>query len=353
MKLYFWLSKIPFLKNSYSNKFLFVAFLGIHIPLIGLIFTIVFSEQQYSHWTIIFFTLLLTLVATLATLIVIHKLITPISLASKSLIDYRLNRTLPQLPTHFTDESGLLMSNIQHTINENEIYLQQKQNVIYLLTHDIKNFAAQPMVLADLILEDEKLSHTTKEYLHLIKESSTKQLTFLEGFLKLLHAENEIASYEAAENKVNINEIINSVQDELKEKFAEKNISLSVDAEMNEITLQNKEILLLRILSNLIMNAIKFSYRNSEIQLKITQAEGYVEIVVKDDGIGFDNSKKQQLFEKFTAMGRSGTANEVSTGIGLHLCKQMVEKLHGSIDAFSEGENKGAVFTIILKEFAS
>ena len=128
MNLYVWLSKIPFLRKSYSNKFLFVAFLGIHIPLIGLIFTIVFSEQHFSNWTIIIFTLILTLVATIATLIVIHKLIKPIVLASEALIDYRKNRTIPQLPMNYSDESGLLMSNIQNTINENEIYLKQKQD---------------------------------------------------------------------------------------------------------------------------------------------------------------------------------------------------------------------------------
>ena len=134
MNIYVTLSKVSFLKKSYSNKFLFVAFLGIHIPLIGLIFTIVFSKQQFSHWTIILFTLMLTLVATFITLLVIKRLIKPISLASRALINYRSNRTLPDLPMQYKDEAGLLMSNIQNTINENEVFLKQKQDLIYLLT---------------------------------------------------------------------------------------------------------------------------------------------------------------------------------------------------------------------------
>jgi len=49
-------------------------------------------------------------------------------------------------------------------------------------------------------------------------------------------------------------------------------------------------------------------------------------------------------------MGRLGTSQEVSTGIGLYLCSEMVKKFKGSIDAFSEGENTGATFTVLLPE---
>lgn len=351
MKLYFWLSKIPFLRNSYSNKFLFVAFLGIHIPLIGLIFTLVFSEEQYSQWTIIWFTLALTLVATLATLIVIHKLIKPISLASKTLIDYRKNHAIPNLPTHFTDESGLLMSNIQYTINENELYLKQKQDLIYLLTHDIKNYASQPIGLAHLILDEQVDNALISTYAQLIIDSASKQLDFLEGFIMLLKEENEIATAELTKNNINMIEVINTVQEELANKLNEKRISLRVQSEVNEIVLHNKQLLVVRIISNLINNAIKFSHQDSIIELNVLQNNGYLQIKIKDNGIGFDASQKQFLFEKFTSMSRPGTNHESSTGIGLYLCNEMVKKFDGSLDADSEGKNKGAVFTVSLLIF--
>lgn len=349
MNLYIWLSKMPFLRKSYTNKFLFVAFLGIHIPLIGLIFTIVFSEQHFSNWTIIIFTLILTLVATLATLIVIHKLIKPIILASEALIDYRTNRNIPHLPTKYIDESGLLMANIQNTILENEIYLKQKQDLIYLLTHDIKNFASQPIVISDLILEDPQISQSTKKYARLIIESSQQQLTFLESFIKLLNEENEIATAEISKEKISILDLKNAVQKEFAIKLIDKNIQLKIQSELNEVVIFNKRILLNRIICNLVSNSIKFSNPNSEIRLTIFQIDGLLKIQVEDDGIGFDNSKKKYLFERFTSMGRAGTKNEVSTGIGLFLCNEMAKKLNGSIDAFSEGTNKGSVFTLSIK----
>jgi hypothetical protein len=56
------------------------------------------------------------------------------------LIDYKNKRTLPDLPLEHEDLAGLLLSYIQSIINENERYLNQKQDLVYLLTHDIKNF---------------------------------------------------------------------------------------------------------------------------------------------------------------------------------------------------------------------
>ena len=70
MKLYTLLSKIKFISKSYSLKFLFVAFLGIHIPLIGLIFFVIFTKDNLSEYTILLITLFFTLLATSITLIV-------------------------------------------------------------------------------------------------------------------------------------------------------------------------------------------------------------------------------------------------------------------------------------------
>ena len=54
----------------------------------------------------------------------------------------------------------------------------------------------------------------------------------------------------------------------------------------------------------------------------------------------------KKMFDKFTKMSRLGTSNESSTGIGLYLCRQIIEKNNGRLTATSEGKNKGATFTI-------
>ena len=162
MKLYHYLSKVNFLKKSYTKKFFFVAFLGIHIPLIGLIITLVFNKDTYSTQTILLFTLGFTLLATAATLYVINKLIVPIDNASNALSKYRRKRTVPNLPLGYKDEAGRLLYNVQRTINDNENYLNQKQDLVALLTHDMRNYVSQPKSLATLLLEETDLNDSKK-----------------------------------------------------------------------------------------------------------------------------------------------------------------------------------------------
>jgi signal transduction histidine kinase len=80
--------------------------------------------------------------------------------------------------------------------------------------------------------------------------------------------------------------------------------------------------------------------------VRIYNEDSKLIITVADRGIGFDKNQIDELFKKFTKMSRLGTANESSTGIGLYLCKKIIEKNKGSLIATSEGKNKGAEFRI-------
>ena len=107
----------------------------------------------------------------------------------------------------------------------------------------------------------------------------------------------------------------------------------------------------MRVLTNMIGNAVKFSFPKSKIMLSFQQHRHDLEISVIDGGIGFESSKSELLFEKFTKMGRKGTLDEKSTGIGLYLSKQIIKKFEGNFTAQSEGINTGSKFTVSLKMY--
>jgi signal transduction histidine kinase len=348
MDFYKNLSNISFLKNSYIVKFLFVAFIGIHIPLIGLLFFILYGvDSTYSPHTVLFFSLFMTLVATGATLLILKKLIKPIELVSKSLNDYKENRTIPNLPTNFTDEAGLLMRNIQESILESERFITDKQDMVYLLSHDLKNFAANPQSLATLILE-ENPTDTVKEYAELIYQSSSHQFLYIENFIKLLKQQDEVVENSARFQNIQIDKVISTVETQLEQLLTTKKIKLVTDIEVKEVSLRIESHLLIRVLVNLIDNAIKFSFPGSEIIVRVHFELDKLQISVSDKGIGFDQSQSDELFKKFTMMSKMGTSNEASTGIGLYLCRQTIKKSGGELIGESEGLNKGAKFTIEL-----
>lgn len=345
MKLYHNLSQISFLKKSYAFKFLFVAFIGIHIPLIGILFFVLYYNHSVSPTSILIFSLVMTLLATLVTLLVLNQLIKPISIASKSLDDYRNNRKLSVLPTEYTDEAGLLMTNIQESIYEAESFINEKQDLIYMLSHDLKNFAGNPQGLANLIIS-ENPSDSIRQLAELIRESTNLQFRYIENFIKLLQEQDRVVKGNQEIKTILLPGILPFINEQVEQRLIDKNIKLSLNLEITEAKLRLDEGLLVQVLVNLISNAIKFSYFDSEVKVRIYNENSKFIITVTDKGIGFDKHQIDELFKKFTKMSRLGTANESSTGIGLYLCKKIIEKNKGTLNATSEGKNKGAEFRI-------
>ncbi|WP_245176854.1 sensor histidine kinase [Flavobacterium aquidurense] len=333
------------MKKSYAFKFLFVAFIGIHIPLIGILFFVLYYNHSVSPTSILVFSLMMTLLATLITLVVLNQLIKPISIASKSLDDYRNNRKLSILPTEYTDEAGLLMCNIQESIYEAESFINEKQDLIYMLSHDLKNFAGNPQGLANLIIS-ENPSDSIRQLAELICESTNLQFRYIENFIKLLQEQDRVVKGNQEIRTILFPGILPFINEQVEQRLIDKNIKLNLSLELVEAKLRLDEGLLIQVLVNLISNAIKFSYFDSEVKVRIYNENSKLIITVADKGIGFDKHQIDELFKKFTKMSRLGTANESSTGIGLYLCKKIIEKNKGKLSATSEGKNKGAEFRI-------
>ncbi|MES2728025.1 MAG: histidine kinase N-terminal 7TM domain-containing protein [Bacteroidota bacterium] len=147
---------------------------------------------------------------------------------------------------------------------------------------------------------------TVKE-IHSIKEILDKEITYL--------------SKNAADKKIEVINLINS------------DCTLLVDKDMMQL-----------VFRNLISNAIKFCNQFDTITISSIVSSHKTTIIVKDTGIGMDENKLQKLFstETFTTL---GTKEEKGTGLGLHLCKDFIEKNNGQISVKSE-LGKGTIFTI-------
>ena len=287
----------------------------------------------------------MTLIATAITLIVLKRLIQPIELASNALNNYRKERIMPLLPIEFKDEAGLLMRNILETIQDNEKYINEKQDLMYLLSHDLRTFTGNSQSLAQLILA-ENTNETVNEYASLIAQSTSQQLHFIESFLKLLKAQDELLNSNPELQTISFSDIHSKVNEQVQQQLTLKHIRLNSVIEIEEKALLINPELLVRVLVNLVDNAIKFSFPEGEIQVKYFIKNDQMRIAVKDNGVGFNVDKSEVLFQKFTSQKKKGTANEASTGLGLYLCKTIVERYKGSLQATSEGENKGATFTV-------
>jgi diguanylate cyclase (GGDEF)-like protein len=117
--VYALLSRLGFPK-SYQGKIMLVVFLGIHVPLVALVFYLLLSSPVTLRPALQILVLLVcaTLIGTAAALSALNSLLTPLRLASSSLREYLASQRLPDLPIGFADEAGRLMSDMQYALNE-------------------------------------------------------------------------------------------------------------------------------------------------------------------------------------------------------------------------------------------
>jgi len=103
-----------------------------------------------------------------------------------------------------------------------------------------------------------------------------------------------------------------------------------------------------QVVWNLLANAIKFTPSGGKISVSVQEGEGDVDIQVSDTGAGIAREFVPRLFERFSQADSSSTRKFGGLGLGLSICKSLVEMHGGTIWAQSEGEGKGATFTIKL-----
>jgi len=343
MRLYTSLSKLKYLDKNYSFKYLFIAFVGVHIPLIGIIFFIALADfTSLTPTMVILSTLGFTLVACAITLLLQNALARPIVETKNALIDYLSNKTLPHLPTNFKDEAGLLMSNTCTALQELDTLIKEKRDFIYLLSHDLKTPLHNVLTITHLMKEDID-NDSKEEYINLIRQSTQYQLQLITSVLSLATSEFTEGNIPQV---INLEPLLNKILKDHSVSLQNKKIQVLVDVPSTLQVNVNEELFGMA-LSNLVTNAIKFSTRNSEIMIRAVVMEDHIMIRVIDYGIGFTESKAPS-FEPFTKSGRTGTAGESSNGLGLYFTKKIIKFHGGSLVAESEGEGKGAKFIVKL-----
>lgn len=127
-----------------------------------------------------------------------------------------------------------------------------------------------------------------------------------------------------------------------------KNKSISIQNQINsDLFITADKNMIQAVIRNLVSNAIKFTRPSGNILISSQETESTIDISVKDDGIGMSKNIMNTIFKLESNISTKGTANEEGSGLGLMICKEMIELHNGRIRVESE-EGKGSIFTISL-----
>lgn len=221
-----------------------------------------------------------------------------------------------------------------------------KDRFFSIIGHDLKNMFHNIMGLGDLLKDDIKAGNieTIESEIRMINSSTSNAYNMLLSLMEWTNAQrgNTLFSPEL----LVLNEVINEELTGLNVIAQQKSIELKITVPDNFKVTADKEMLKI-ILRNLINNAIKFSYRGGQIELRAVAGSDKVEIFVSDNGTGMNQDAIQKLFNLSASYSTRGTENERGTGMGLLLCAEFVKK-HGGEILVESTAGKGSAFKFTL-----
>jgi CheY-like chemotaxis protein/nitrogen-specific signal transduction histidine kinase len=226
-----------------------------------------------------------------------------------------------------------------------------KDKFFSIISHDLRGPIGGFMALTELMADESAgLSpEEQKEFIVDLSKSSRNIFNLLENLLQwaLIQQGNIVFKPE----HIDLTELVNECTKTLHDSIQKKNIHLTVDLAA-DLKVYLDANMLQSVIRNLVSNAVKFTPEGGKISISagFTENKNLV-IVVKDSGIGMNHKIKTDLFQLNKNTGRPGTDGEQSTGLGLILCKEFIEKHGGELWVESE-EGMGSSFYFTIPDHA-
>jgi signal transduction histidine kinase len=213
---------------------------------------------------------------------------------------------------------------MQKTLSALEQSQEQNTHMMQVVAHDMRTPIAGVIGLTSFMLEEDDLNEEQREIISMINTSGADTLNFINDLLQAQYQKSNLIK-----EPVGFHTLIKYCITLLESKAKEKNQQLKSKTFPIEINISREKIW--RVMSNLISNAIKFSAQGTTINIIMEEKPLSILVKVKDNGIGIPQELADKLFDMNAEVQREGTDGEKSYGMGLAICKQIVEAHNGSI----------------------
>ncbi len=220
---------------------------------------------------------------------------------------------------------------------------QQQQNFMMAVTHELKT----PIAITTLNLETlqkRKLEETQQQRLVAASLQEAHRLNDLCNNI-LLTAQLESGNNPLLKEELDLSELAENSVYQFQHRFPNRQF---VFEGILEAVLMGEKLSLQMLINNLLENAVKYAPKDKPITLIIERQNGKVTLKVKDEGNGIPDEEKNKVFEKFYRIGDERTRTSKGTGLGLYLCKKIMQNHKGDL-RLTDNMPQGSIFTATFK----
>ena len=221
-----------------------------------------------------------------------------------------------------------------------------KNKFFSILAHDLRNPFNGILGFLDILNNsyDSLTYEERKQYIGYIHTSANQVFKLLDRLLQLSRLQE--GRYQLNNESVNVKDLAEQIIKLQETNARSKRVNLILDINDDIFVYADKTSLDI-VLRNLIDNAIKFTSAGGEVVISFKINPADVEIIVSDNGVGMDQQDIETIFRLDKKTVSIGTNNEKGTGLGLAVCKEMIDKMNGKIHIVSK-IGKGSKFTVVF-----
>jgi len=243
-------------------------------------------------------------------------------------------------------ERALLLAAAQAARAEADSANTVKDEFLATLSHELRTPLTSILGWSHLLTAGKLDKQQTVSAIETIARNARAQGRLIDELLDISRIRTRKISLDL--RVVKLAPLIQAVVDDVRPAADGRSINLEAALDSNVGPILGDSDRLQQIVWNLLTNAIKFTPKDGDVQVRLERNDSHALIIVNDSGQGIATEHLPHVFERFRQADPSNTRSKGGLGLGLSIVRQLVELHRGTVTAESSGENKGATFRVML-----
>ncbi len=242
------------------------------------------------------------------------------------------------------NESNRLLKDANTKLKE---FDKLKSDFLSMVSHELRTPLTAMKVSSELLLEDDSKPASRKELVQILIRNNDRLIRLVNNLLDISLIESGKLKY----NKeiVDLHDIIDTTVGTIKSQYEKKRLNITTYIPENLSNINADKDRISQVFVNLLSNALKFTQEGGNVEIRASEFEKYIEVYVKDDGIGIPPDKIDKIFDMFYWAGNNSAYQHGSAGLGLAITRGIIEGHGGSIRVEST-PSKGSVFILTFNK---